>query len=425
MQNLRPASLAWPALLSVLLALSATAASIDEQVAALIQQGDQSLEQAKQAYAAKSYNPGNTARTNAIKSYAKAIELDPKSYLAWQKLGDIQFGEAGTPSNFDGAIKAYAEVVKLQPEWFYGYYQLARCYQRQDRFKEAIPAAERAIQLNPNDPAGYYNLGFILADMGRNDEARKLQARLQPVNPALAQQLATKIGEAAQPTSNTERPTTFANPKIELVAIKPGSFQLGADDKSAGRPATIKKAFSIGKYPVTQAQWQMVMGENPSHHKSCGGDCPVEGVSWNDAQLFISRLNSLKDGHRYRLPSEAEWEYAYRAGRSAKEYENREGYWHSENSGSKTHPVGQKPANAFGVHDIAGHVEEWCMDYFVKDAGALPTDGGPLLSTEVRKYRSLRGRSWYANVLGNPATRRQGLQPQKTNWNVGLRVAAD
>ena len=302
-------------LLSVLFAAPAFAAGTDEQVAALIQQGNQLYEQSKQAYASKNYNVGNKAVADAVKAYNKAIELDPKSYLAHQKLGDLYFGDGSPQRNYESAIVAYLNALKLQPESAYVYSQLSRCYLNLDRFTQAIAAAEVSIQLNPGDAAGHYNLGFIHADMGNNEEARKIQARLQPMNASLAQQLGVKIGWSSRLTSNIERPKSFGNPKIALVAVKPGGFMLGADDKKEGRQATIRKGFSIGKYPVTQAQWQMVMGDNPSSHKKCGGDCPVESVSWNDAQLFLSRLNSLKDGHRYRLPSEAEWEFAYKAGR--------------------------------------------------------------------------------------------------------------
>ena len=412
-------------LLSILLAAPAFAAGTDEQVAALIQQGGQLYEQAKQAYAAKNYNAGNKALADAGNAYKKAIELDSKSYLAHQKLGDLYYGESATPRYYESAITAYLNALKLRPDSAYLYSQLSRCHLNLDRFTQAIAAAEVSIQLNPGDAVGYYNLGFIYADMGNNEEARKIQARLQPMNASLAQQLGVKIGEASRLTSNIERPKAFGNPKIALVAVKPGSFMLGADENKEGRQATIRKGFSIGKFPVTQAQWQMVMGDNPSSHKKCGGDCPVEGVSWNDAQLFISRLNSLKDGHRYRLPSEAEGEYAYKAGRPGKEFENINDHWWPQNSGSTTHPVGQKPANPWGIFDMGGHVEEWCMDYFVNDPAALPLDGSPLLNTTVKKYRSLRGQSYYAGGFGNPGVRRSGLMPQGTNWNVGLRGAAD
>jgi formylglycine-generating enzyme required for sulfatase activity len=114
-----------------------------------------------------------------------------------------------------------------------------------------------------------------------------------------------------------------------------------------------------------------------------------------------------------------------RAGCPGKEFETINDHWWSQNSGSTTHPVGQKPANPWGIYDIGGHVQEWCMDYFVEDPAALPLDGSPLLNTDVKKYRSLRGQSYYAGGFGNPGVRRSGLMPQATNFNVGLRVAAD
>jgi formylglycine-generating enzyme required for sulfatase activity len=139
----------------------------------------------------------------------------------------------------------------------------------------------------------------------------------------------------------------------------------GGEDPTTGMEfVAVPRGFSIGKYEVTQGQWKKVMGSNPSHFSSCGDNCPVEQVSWNDAQQFISKLNSMS-GASYRLPTEAEWEYACRAGENH-EYcgsnDINSVAWYSSNSGSQTHPVGQKQANAWGIHDMSGNVWEWVQD---------------------------------------------------------------
>ena len=114
---------------------------------------------------------------------------------------------------------------------------------------------------------------------------------------------------------------------------------------------------SIGKYEVTQELWQAVMGSNPSHFNECGPDCPVEQVSWDDVQAFIAKLNAREGGQRYRLPTEAEWEYAARAGTSGDRYGNLDAIaWYVDNSRDRTHPVGQKAPNAWGLHDMLGNV---------------------------------------------------------------------
>ena len=131
----------------------------------------------------------------------------------------------------------------------------------------------------------------------------------------------------------------------------------------------------MGRYEVTQAQWQAVMGNNPSNFKGCD-QCPVETVSWDDAQEFIRKLNAQNDGYKYRLPSEAEWEYACRAGTTGDYAGNLdEMAWYGKNSGGKTHSVGQKQANGLGLYDMHGNVWEWVEDRYHHNYNRAPTDG--------------------------------------------------
>jgi formylglycine-generating enzyme required for sulfatase activity len=200
--------------------------------------------------------------------------------------------------------------------------------------------------------------------------------------------LAAGLSVLAQSPNVTKNSTA-----IEFVKIAPGEFIMGcstgddacdADEKPAHR-VQITKAFEMGKYEVTQAQWQAVMGSNPSTNK--GDDRPVETVSKNDANDFLGRLNARNDGYRYRLPTEAEWEYAARAGgRQTSSQSLDDIAWYAANSGDESHPVGQKKPNAWGLYDMLGNVREWVADLYGRDyynsspladpTGAEPGQGG-------------------------------------------------
>jgi formylglycine-generating enzyme required for sulfatase activity len=158
---------------------------------------------------------------------------------------------------------------------------------------------------------------------------------------------------------------------MEFVKIAPGEFMMGCsvgdidcnEDERPIHHVQITKPFEMGKYEVTQAQWMSVMGSNPSTSK--GEDRPVETVSKIDTQEFLDKLNSRNDGYHYRLPTEAEWEYAARAG-TKEPYAGRldEIAWYAGNSEDETHPVGKKKPNAWGLYDMQGNVREWVADFY-------------------------------------------------------------
>jgi formylglycine-generating enzyme required for sulfatase activity len=160
-------------------------------------------------------------------------------------------------------------------------------------------------------------------------------------------------------------------PRMEFVRIQPGEFIMGCSDgdkacephESPSHRVQITKAFELGKYEVTQAEYEAVMQTNPSTIK--GDRRPVETVSRIDAQQFVDRLNARNDGYRYRLPTEAEWEYAARAGaKTAHTGSLDDVAWHAGNSGDETHPVGQKKPNKWGLYDMEGNVREWVADWY-------------------------------------------------------------
>jgi formylglycine-generating enzyme required for sulfatase activity len=174
----------------------------------------------------------------------------------------------------------------------------------------------------------------------------------------------------------------------------------------------------MGKYEVTQAQWEAVMGNNPSRFK--GPNRPVEMVSWDDAQAFIAALNRRNDGYVYRLPTEAEWEYACRAG-STGDYAGKldEMGWYEENAGRQTHPVGQKQPNAWGLYDMHGNVSEWCQDsYRLYPDGVVTDPQGPSSDSN----RVIRGGGWgYAAAYCRSAYR-YGLSPGYRDLALGFRL---
>jgi len=165
---------------------------------------------------------------------------------------------------------------------------------------------------------------------------------------------------------------------MEFVYVKGGCYEMGCGSwtsfcESDEYPVhtVCVDGFYIGKYEITQEQWEAVMGKNPSYFGNCGDDCPVEQVSWDDVQEFIRRLNRLT-GQKYRLPTEAEWEYACRSGGKSEKYSGDNDLesvaWFYENSDGKTHPVGNKEPNGLGIYDMSGNVWEWVEDAYDKNA---------------------------------------------------------
>lgn len=200
--------------------------------------------------------------------------------------------------------------------------------------------------------------------------------------------------------------TPFKNTiDMEFVLIPSGEFDMGSPSNEVGRyddegpvhRVKIPKSFYMGKYEVTQKQWRDIMGNDPSRFK--GDNLPVEQVSWNDVQKFIKKLNKKENTKKYRLPSEAEWEYAARAENSTRYFfgdddsKLGEYAWYHGNSEGRTHPVGQKKPNSWGLYDIHGNVWEWVQDKYQSIYDGAPTDGSSWES-EIGMQRVLRGGAW-------------------------------
>jgi len=233
------------------------------------------------------------------------------------------------------------------------------------------------------------------------------------------------------------RPTTpIGRLEADMVRVAAGSFTMGCqsaardgecyDDEKPPREVQVP-AFSIGKYEVTQAQWRAVMGSDPSNNKGCD-ECPVEQVSWNDIQEFLRKLNA-QTGKRYRLPTEAEWEYAARGGAQSRGYlysgSNTidEVAWYSSNSGGKTRPVGGKKPNELGLYDMSGNVWEWCEDDWHSNYDGAPTDGRAWVDNDRGTDRLRRGGSWHRDPPHCRAIIRGSNALTNRYKDVGFRLA--
>jgi formylglycine-generating enzyme required for sulfatase activity len=239
------------------------------------------------------------------------------------------------------------------------------------------------------------------------------------------------ISPAERPLSRLLALDLGGDVAIELLLIRPGSFLMGdadgRDNAKAVHRVTITKAFYLGKCEVTQEQWQAVMGANPSRFQ--GAKNPVDNVGWEDCRAFLKKLDEkfASTGVKFSLPSEAQWEYACRAGSTAKycygDDESRfaEYAWYGDNSGGRTHPVGEKKPNAWGLYDMHGNLLEWCADwydpgYYQSSPASDPT--GPATGTSHVD----RGGSWDSPARGCRSFFRNSNSPRPDD-NIGLRVA--
>lgn len=248
------------------------------------------------------------------------------------------------------------------------------------------------------------------------------------------------VAMAPRPSS-LEKGRSFTNSiGMKFVLISSGTFMMGSSplneperfkDERQHR-VTITKPFYMQTTEVTQDQWREVMGSNPSHFKDCGADCPVEGVSWNDAQEFIRKLNQKERADTYRLPTEAEWEYACRANSITRfcfgdsDGKLGEYAWYSGNSSLKTHSVGQKQPNAWGLYDMHGNVLEWCQDRCEwKNGVVTDTYREGIVDPLCNKgsYRVLRGGGWFDNAMYCRSANRDNNSPGYWDNYLGFRLA--
>ena len=211
---------------------------------------------------------------------------------------------------------------------------------------------------------------------------------------------------------------------FKMIAVKGGTFQMGSDDGYNAVHQVTLSDYYIGETEVTQELWNAVMGSNPSYFYG-NMQRPVETVSWNDCQTFISRLNELT-GETFRLPTEAQWEYAARGGYKSKGYTYSgsnaidDVAWHWYNSDRTTHPVKTKAPNELGIYDMGGNVWEWCSDWYGDYSSAAQTDPtGPATGSG----RVGRGGSWRHDATGCRVATHSSCTPASASSDTGLRLA--
>jgi formylglycine-generating enzyme required for sulfatase activity len=215
--------------------------------------------------------------------------------------------------------------------------------------------------------------------------------------------------------------------KPEMVFVQGGTFKMGSDHNKYEGPVhgVLLSSFLIGKYEVTQFEWREIMGNNPSYFAGCD-NCPVEQVTWQEVQLFIRKLNE-KTGLSYRLPTEAEWEYAAKGGKVESDFlysgsnMPQEVGWYFANSEKKTWPVGRKSPNELGIYDLSGNIAEWCSDYYGDYHADIEVNPkGP----EKGSYRVFRGGCWEDSFeIRLKVTVRSEFYPFVKDNAIGFRLA--
>lgn len=257
-----------------------------------------------------------------------------------------------------------------------------------------------------------------------------LEGQTASLSGVLTTNASSSVASGTSLTGNTITIPIKDGISIDMIRVEAGTFTMGAtpemkdpwDDEKPAHQVTLTNDYYIGKYEVTQALWKAVMGKNPSNFK--GDNLPVEQVSWDDCQEFINKLNKIT-GKKFRLPTEAEWEYAARGGKKSRGYQYSgsnnisDVAWYDSNSGNKTHTVGSKQANELGIYDMIGNVLEWCQDWHDDYSSSSQTNptGANSGSYRVRRGGSWRSSAWYCRL-----SCRCGSTPVDRGSYLGLRL---
>jgi formylglycine-generating enzyme required for sulfatase activity len=276
---------------------------------------------------------------------------------------------------------------------------------------------------------------LLQKDKKKTDVEIKSKEKVEPSNKKIEESTLKK--EEVHPKRPESLGEVLERLNENMVFVPGGTFMMGCTGEQGGDCFKWEKPshkvtvsdYYIGKYEVTQKEWREVMGSDPPKLRFKGCDnCPVERVSWNDIQEFLTKLNATT-GKTYRLPTEAEWEYAARGGCSSQGYKYSgsnnldEVAWYNDNSRSKTHSVGQKKANELGLYDMSGNVWEWCADDWHRNYTGAPTNGRAWIDSPRASYRVTRGGSWFLDAQYCRVSNRSGYTPWSRGRYLGFRLA--
>ena len=315
------------------------------------------------------------------------------------------------------AKKTESQIISLFP-------QLQNCTASYLAYLERQYDAKLQEGLRPDAP----ELQAHIAEMDKIKQLSKLVDI--PIEVSAIQKIRSKLSMALPllPLNAGSKPGQRLVRQVKGVEFAfrwcpPGEFMMGSPTSESGRDSdetqhrgTISKGFWMMETEITQAQWQAVMGTNPSDFR--GENLPVESISWDDCQEFCKKCSAL--GLQLRLPSEAQWEYACRAGTTGAYAGDLDAMaWYDENSGSKTHPVGTKKANAWGLYDMHGNVWEWCADAWQEDISSNNTD--KVTDKGNGSRRVARGGCWYDYAKFCRSASRGGYAPDFWNYDLGAR----
>lgn len=395
---------------------------------------------------------GERNLTNSIDLYALGVTL----YEALS--GKLPFDLASSPSLLalqqtivSGKLISLSKIVPDLPTSFVRFVEKSMAVKPEKRYRSAqeMKEALESIRL-PSDPAPVKQstgFGALTQGMTSSEGGSSFGKWLIPAVFAFVLIAVGAWYFTRTPAPITNAPETPEQPKETLVPLPPaspqpqqiwensvgmkfvwipaGTFQMGSSDEIDANPqrsVTLTKGYWIGQYELTQAQWTSVMLKNPSMIKV--GEHPVETISWADAQTFVQKLNEKEKTNTYRLPTDAEWEYAARANSTASYISGNDSTivadyaWYRKNSDNATHPVGLKKPNAWGLYDTFGNVYEWVSDWYDPNYNATQDPTGPASG----KFKILRGGYWDRAAFGL----RQGFRdydvPTLNNIKIGVRI---
>lgn len=393
---------------------------IEETFSNYMKSGDKDFTDGAYEQAGVAYSDAFKIKPNDSMVVAKLKSVNQNLYEAYMNGGNKLLQE----KSFIEAKDAFDLAIKIRPGDTVVISKLSLLEQqkkqaeKQDEHNSTIAAGNKAFGEKEYDKARIY-YSNALEIQHQDVYAASQIKKIDSLRASMKAEADTGFGKIVYigAAGDAVREIEYSMVKIKEHLFKMGN-NFGASDES---PVHVVKldSFYLGKYEVTQSQWQRIMGSNPSAFKNCG-ECPVENISWQDAMQFIQKLNAITN-KKYRLPTEAEWEFVARSQSSKAKIEKVA--WDYENSKNRPHPVGELTPNSLGCYDMLGNISELCNDWydanFYNKSATSINPSGP----ESGKSKVVRGGSWYDMEGGVLVTARDNVKPDERNKKTGLRLA--